>query len=168
MTDFDQLIKEKVNSKEYTYSAKSWQSFTQKAGWEGGFTLGHALLTGVAVVLVAIGTYVAVHSMGNEGDQIAPTIQKQPANEAIIAQDSITETENPVTAEAFETPAASPTTPTADNGRVNSPQTESAPAESSNLDTVTTNKTPVQKPIRRERITRIFEINTDTISSNDF
>ena len=35
-------------------------------------------------------------------------------------------------------------------------------------DTVGTSHTPVQKPARRERITRIFVIDPDTIPSNDF
>lgn len=171
MSDFDQLIKEKVNSKEYSYSAKNWQSFTQKAGWKSGFTLKHGLLTGAAVIVVAVGVYVAVRWTGGEAQQSTNPMQNQPVAETVMEQDSVVGTANEGVTAVAEAQVAEPTTPAVDNPtspQAKAPKRESNTAETPVTDTVTRDRTPVQKPIRRERITRIFEINPDTIPSNDF
>lgn len=172
MSDFDQLIKEKVNSKEYSYSAKNWQSFTQKAGWKGGFTLLHGLLAGAAVVVVAVGIYVAVRLTGHEEPQPTPSAQNDPVPETIIEPDSIVETEISTVEEAIEPIEEKPTTQIANNHNAatpaKAPKTEAHPATQPDTETVITPVKSEQKPARSERITRIFEINPDTIPSNDF
>lgn len=167
MSDFDQLIKEKVNSKEYSYSAKNWQSFTQKAGWKGGFTLLHGLLTGASVIAVAVGVYVAVRMTGGEAQQSTPPTKGNSDTEIVVKQDSLIE-EVPVMEEVVEMEAENTTTRSVNNDGARLPKNESTATEVSTTDTVKEEPHPVQKPMRRERITHIFEINTDTIPSNDF
>lgn len=168
MSDFDQLIKEKVNSKEYSYSAKNWQSFTQKAGWKGGFTLMHGLLTGAAVVAAAVGIYVAVRLTGSEAQQSTPPTQDKPDTEVVINQDSLVEADQPAVEEMAEKQTESMSTRITNNDGVHATKADAKPAEVPASDTVAQEPAPVKKPVRRERITRIFEINTDTILSNDF
>jgi len=172
MSDFDQLIKEKVNSKEYSYSAKNWQSFTQKAGWKGGFTLLHGLLTGAAVVVVAVGIYVAVRLTGHEEPQPTPSAQNDPVTETIIEPDSIVETEISTVEEAIEPIEEKPTTQIANNHNADAPakarKTETQPAKQTDAEIVTTPTKSEPKPVRSERIIHIYEINPDTIPSNDF
>lgn len=168
MSDFDQLIKEKVNSKEYTYSAKNWQSFTQKAGWKGSFTLLHGLLTGAAVIVVAVGIYVGVRLSGAEVQQPTPPAQNKPVTETVMEQDSIVELDKTGREVVTESKSESLSIVTTPHNNGKAPKTETSPAEVSATDMVKEEPDPVQKPVRRERITHIFEINTDTIPSNDF
>lgn len=168
MSDFDQLIKEKVNSKEYSYSAKNWQSFTQKAGWKGGFTLLHGLLTGAAVVAAAVGVYVAVRLTGSETQQSTPPTQDKPDTEIVMEQDSLAEADQLVAEDVADMQIESTPTQTAHHNGGATPKADATPTEVPATDTVAKEPAPVKKPVRRERITRIFEINTDTIPSNDF
>lgn len=177
MSDFDQLIKEKVNSKEYSYSAKNWQSFTQKAGWKGGFTFLHGLLTGAAVVVVAVGIYVAVRLTGHEEPQPTPSAQNDPVTETVIEpdsiQDSIVEPEISTAEESIKPTEEKPTSQI-DKG-INKPatpvkarKTETQPTKQTDAEIVTTPTKSEPKPVRSERIIHIYEINPDTIPSNDF
>ena len=174
MSDFDQLIKEKVNSKEYAYSAKNWQSFTQKAGWRRGFSLTQWLLTGVAVVVVAAGGGLAYWVWSGGKQSVDTRLQEQPTVEAATAPvaevktstaDISTETEmvtDVTTAQTVTSGKAG--TASHNTAPKTTPEQSSTPA----ADTVAASPTPVQKHVRRERITRIFVIDPDTIPSNDF
>ena len=168
MSDFEQLIKEKVNSKEYSYSAKNWQSFTQKAGWKSGFTLKHGLLIGAAVIVVAVGVYMAVRLSGGELQQSTTPSQDKPDTEIVMGQDSLLEADQLVAEEVSEMQTESTSTQTICHNGGTTPKAETTPEGMPSSDTVTKNPEPVKKPVRRERITRIYEINTDTISSNEF
>jgi hypothetical protein len=168
MSDFDQLIKEKVNSKEYSYSAKNWQSFTQKAGWKSGFALKHGLLIGAAVIVVAGGVYVAVRLSGDELQQSTTPSQDKPDTEIVMGQDSLLEADQLVAEEVKEMQTESTSTQTINHNGGATPKAEATSEGMPSSDTVSKKPKPTQKPVRRERITRIFEINTDTISSNEF
>ncbi len=173
MSDFDQLIKEKINSKEYAYSAKNWQSFTQKAGWRRGFSLTHWLLTGAAVVVVAAGGGLAYWLWAGGKQPVDARMQEQPAVEE--ATTPVTEMEAStmeISTETTEptdiTTTQAVTTEPAATHRNTPPKATQEESSMPAADTVGTSHTPVQKPARRERITRIFVIDPDTIPSNDF
>lgn len=176
MSDFDQLIKEKVNSKEYAYSAKNWQSFTQKAGWRRGFSLTQWLLTGAAVVVVAAGGGLAYWLWAGGKQSVDARTQEQPTVEEATAPVMETKetTAEILTETSTEVQADNTIEPIVTTGKASTANSGSAPKatpEQPNTpatDTMTTTNPPVQKPARRERITRIFVIDPDTIPSNDF
>jgi cytoskeletal protein RodZ len=176
MSDFDQLIKEKINSKEYAYSAKNWQSFTQKAGWRRGFSLTQWLLTVAAVVVVAAGGGLAYWLWAGGKQSVDTRMQEQPTVEAATAP-AMETTESTVeipTEPATEVQSDNAVNQTVTSGKAASANNSSAPKatpEQHNTpaaDTTVTCNPPAQKPVRRDRITRIFVIDPDTIPSNDF
>ena len=174
MSDFDQLIKEKINSKEYAYSAKKWQSFTKKAGWRKGFSLTHWLLTGAAVVVVAAGSGLAYWLWTGGEQSVDIRMQGQPTMEEATAP--VTEVEESTAEISTETATMTDitTAQTVTSGKTATESHNTAPKatpEQNNkptADTMVSSSTPLQKPARKERITRIYVIDPDTIPSNDF
>jgi hypothetical protein len=171
MSDFDQLIKEKVNSKEYAYSAKKWQSFTKKAGWRRGFSTIHWLLSGAAVVAVAVGLFFVLRPAKDAPQTSIPEQNIHKGNDmeemTVSATDTAEYMEVAATEEqALVTPIAEVKENVANSNKLpeTNPATETSPA----ADTVAKPRTPVQKPSQNGRITRIFVIDPDTIPSNDF
>ena len=176
MSDYDQLIKDKINSKQYAYSAKNWQNFTKKAGWRRGFSLTQWLLTGAAVVAVAASGYLAYRLLTNEPQQTEVYTQENPlAEEAVTPAEGITEstvereTEIMADAQTNETVVQSVTTgKSTTTNSTTKPGTTPNTSSALDTDTVATSHEPAQKPIRKDRVTRIFVIDPDTIPSNDF
>ena len=176
MSDFDQLIKEKINSKEYAYSAKNWQSFTKKAGWRRGFSLTQWLLTAAAVVVVAAGGGLAYWLWAGGKQSVDTRMQEQPTVEAATAplMETPESTVEILTEPATEAQADNAVNQVITSGKTATANSSSAPKatlEQYNTpaaDTTATSNPPAQKPVRRDRITRIFVIDPDTIPSNDF
>lgn len=162
MTDFDQLIKEKVEQKEYPYSAASWHSFARKAGLKSALTITQSVIIAVvSVSIVAVGSWFGIRHF-SAPDEVVPevVVEETPAEEPIMvaADTTIIEevAEEPVAEEMVPTPSRKPA-PKVTNEMPNVPAT----------DTVAEQK-PAREPILRpKKPRRILEIDPDTIKSNE-
>lgn len=166
--NFDQLFKEKINSKSYPYSAKAWKSFSKKMGWGSG--LGSAqviVITTLASLIIAAGGYFLYHQL--RSDRLPATSCETPTQPASItdtmhtsnAIDTIhTQEIDNATVETSEQPKQN-TAPR------NSNVAASQPVSSTATDTVSSVKNNKTYILRPKNPRRILEINTDTIKSND-
>ncbi len=167
MTDFDQLIKEKIEQKEYSYSASSWHRFAKKAGLKSALTVTQSVIIAVAsVAIIAVGSWFGIrHFSAMEPATTAP-VQQMPVEEPVLLAADTAEVEvvaenpvaeNPVEEEVVTAPIRKPAPPKV---------TEEAPKAAA-TDTVAAQK-PERKPIPRPKNPRrILEINPDTIKSNE-
>lgn len=163
MTDFDQLIKEKIEQKEYPYSAASWHSFARKAGLKSALTVTQSVIIAlVSVAIVAVGSWFGIRHF-SASDEAVPTVvmETTTAEEpALAAADTVSVevvAEEPVEEEAVTAPSRKPVAPTVTD------ETHRAAA----TDTATEQK-PARKPILRPKNPRrILEIDPDTIKSNE-
>lgn len=163
MTDFDQLIKEKVNKKEYPYSASSWRRFSQKAGLKSALTLTKAVVIGISSAsLIAVAGWCGFHFMSPKAE-VAPAVET-----------AVRDLPEPEVAAVVDTACAEPTissdSPTelpSTNGTKVKPEAKVVAPEKTVVDTTATEK-PERKPILRPKNPRrILEIDPDTIKSND-
>lgn len=70
---FDKLIREKVNGKNYPYSASSWHSFQSKAGLKSTLSIVHSVLIGAAsVVVVGVGCYLGYRHFQSQPSSVRP------------------------------------------------------------------------------------------------
>lgn len=160
MTDFDQIIKEKVEQKEYPYSASSWHSFAKKAGLKSVLTTSQSIFIAVlSVAIIAVGSWFGIR-LFSASDEVAPvSVEQLPAEKPVLAVDTVAvEDEEEVLDEEAVAPApiCKPTSPMV---------MDETPAKVT--DTVSESK-PVRKPILRPKNPRrILEIDPDTIRSNE-
>ena len=159
MSDFDQLIKEKINSKEYAYSAKNWQSFTKKAGWRRVFSLTHWLLTGAAVVVVAAGGGLAYWLWTGGKQPVDTRMQEQPTVEEATApvtemKASTVEISTEATTPTDITTTQAVTTDPAATNRNTPPKATQEESSMPAADTVGTSHTPGELPAEENRIPR--------------
>ena len=161
MTDFDQIIKQKVEQKEYSYSASSWHRFAKKAGLKSALTASQSVIIAiVSVAVVSVGSWLGVRYLA-PSQEVEPTMEviveevPAPAPELTVADTAVSETpEETVTV----------TKPTA--LRHKTEVTNEAP-KATVADTVSDPK-PVKKPILRpKKPRRILEIDPDTLKSNE-
>lgn len=162
MTDFDQLIKEKLEQKEYPYSASSWHRFAQKAGLKSALTVTQSVIIAVAsVAIVAVGSWFGIRHFSSMEPAATATSQQMPVEEPVLLAADTTMVE-----EVSEEPNETEAIPT--SGR--KPVSANASADVSNnasADTATEKK-PVREPILRPKNPRrILEIDPDTIKSNE-
>ena len=162
MTDFDQLIKEKIEQKEYSYSASSWHHFAKKAGLKSALTVTQSVIIAVAsVAIIAVGSWFGIcHFSAMEPAAPAP-VQQMPVEEPVLLAADTAEVEvvaeEPAAEEVVTAPSRKPATPKV---------TEEAPKAAA-TDTVAAQK-PERKPILRPKNPRrILEIDPDTIKSNE-
>lgn len=162
MTDFDQLIKEKIEQKEYSYSASSWHRFAKKAGLKSALTVTQSVIIAVAsVAIIAVGSWFGIrHFSAMEPATTAPVQQMTVEEPVLLAADTAeveVVAEEPVAEEVVTAPSRKPAPPKV---------TEEAPKAAA-TDTVAAQK-PERKPILRPKNPRrILEINPDTIKSNE-
>ena len=158
MTDFDQIIKEKVEKKEYPYSASSWHSFAKKAGLKSALTATQSVIIAVvSVAVISVGSWWGIRYLSPEQEVVAVdevTVEETPATALPVT--------NTVATEVSE--EAVPTVETPAPSRKATPKdTPKSPA----TDTARTTK-PAKEPILRPKNPRrILEIDPDTIKSND-
>ena len=161
MTDFDQIIKQKVEQKEYPYSASSWHRFAKKAGLKSALTASQSVIIAiVSVAVVSVGSWLGVRYLA-PSQEVEPTMEviveevPAPAPKLTVADTAVSETpEETVT-------VTKPTAP-----RHKTEVTNEAP-KATVTDTVSEPK-PVKKPILRPKNPRrILEIDPDTIKSNE-
>lgn len=164
MTDFDQIIKEKVEQKEYPYSASSWHSFAKKAGLKSALTLTQSVIIAViSVTIIAVGSWFGIRHFSVSDEVVPASMEQLPAEEPVLATiDTVAVeevTEEPVVeeAEVAPVPRRKPVTPEV---------ADKAP-KAAVIDTAAEQK-PARKPILRPKNPRrILEIDTDTIKSNE-
>lgn len=163
MTDFDQLIKEKIEQKEYPYSASSWHRFAQKAGLKSSLTITQSVIIAVAsVAIIAVGSWFGIRHFF-AGDEVMPTVvtEETPVGEPmLVAADTIiveTVSEESIETETIPAPSRKP---------VSANASEDVP-NNATADTAAVQK-PVREPILRPKNPRrILEIDPDTIKSNE-
>ena len=158
MTDFDQLIKEKIEQKEYSYSASSWHRFAKMAGLKSALTLTQSVIIAiVSVTIIAVGSWFGIRHFSVSDEVVPASMEQLPAEEPVLAAVDTIAVE-----EVTEEPVEEATVPAP--GRKPSPKvTDKAP------DTATVTKPRNERePILRPKDTwRILEIDPDTIKSNE-
>lgn len=159
MTDFDQLIKEKVGQKEYSYSASSWHHFAKKAGLKSALTASQSVIIAVvSVSVISVGSWLGVRYLAPSQDT-APaaevTVEDFPEPELSVA-DTLVEVSPEDTMPVSET-----TTPQPKTSRQ---KVTSAAAVSDTFSKPKQVREPILRPVNHRRI---LEINPDTIKSNE-
>ena len=160
MTDFDQLIKGKIEQKEYSYSASSWHSFAKKAGLKSALTVSQSVIIAlVSVAVISVGSWLGIRYLSSEQEVLPAaevSVEEAPVPAPALPATDTVATE--VTEEAVPavetlapsrkvTPKDTPKTPVTDTAR--------APKQ-------------VKEPILRPKHPRrILEIDPDTIKSNE-
>ncbi|MCQ2262668.1 MAG: hypothetical protein MJZ70_00115 [Bacteroidales bacterium] len=173
MSEFDQLFKEKVEEKKYEYSAKSWQSFKQKAGWKKSSKGLHTVVIScIGIIAVVLGCYFGYRFLNDTNEKpVTPggenSCQKPAA--AGVAESQTTEMKSDE--QMPETSTASQVEKSA-TGNTDQPKPQVEPVEEPTTvakpDTTATKPTPSRKPTNTGRVRHIFVINPDTIPNNDF
>lgn len=162
MTEFDQIIKKKIEEKEYPYSAASWHNFARKAGLKSALTVSHTILvTVLSVAVVAVGSWFGIRHFSApkpvEPVTVVDSLPEEPA--PVIVDSSSIENETVAPAEDTLVSAVKASTPRC----IKDEQVKETPS----ADTVSKSK-PVRKPILRPKNPRrILEIDPDTIKSNE-
>jgi len=167
MTEFDQIIKQKVNEKQYAYTAKSWRSFAQKKGIHPGWSAWQVVAICVAsAVVVSVGCILGFH-YGSDSAGNSPVVnQNYPVKSIVVEEDTVggaqVDTENVVDL-VVEMPVEPPATATSNRARVQ-PQSESTQTAQS-VDTM--EHKPRVASVRPRTIRRVLVIDPDTIPNND-
>lgn len=158
MTDFDQIIKEKVEQKEYPYSAASWHSFAKKAGLKSALTLTQSVIIAVvSVTIIAVGSWFGIRHFSVSDEVVPASLEQLPAEEPVLAAVDTIAVE-----EVTEEPVEEATVPAP--GRKPTPKvTDKAP----DTDTVTEPRNEREPILRPKDTWRILEIDPDTIKSNE-
>ena len=162
MTDFDQIIKQKVEQKEYPYSASSWHRFAKKAGLKSALTASQSVVIAViSVAVISVGSWLGIRYF-SPSQETAPVaeiaVEETPAQELTAVDTVVPEAnEEIVIVTEPSSPSRKPIQPEVTNEAPNAPV----------ADTVSEPK-PVKKPILRPKNPRrILEIDPDTIKSNE-
>ena len=172
MSEFDQLIKQKIDQQKYEYSAKSWQKFTEKAGWKAGLTtLQITAIATISAVIISVVGYVGYQFIATESQSI-PT---PPAASTIKTTDSTSTVAVDTTEPIIETV---PETSTVDHISVseNRPQKRDLQSVTNDNETVSTiQKDTISQQnqvVKRKHYTggirKITIIDLDSIKTNDF
>ena len=164
MTDFDQIIKEKIEQKEYSYSASSWHNFAQKAGLKSALTVTQSVIIAVvSVAVISAGSWLGIR-------YLAPSQEQEPVAEVTVeevpVEDPVVVATDTVTTEVSEEPVCTPQ-PVISCPKVSNPTNTPETPKATTADTVSEPK-PAKKPILRPKNPRrILEIDPDTIKSNE-
>lgn len=179
MDQFDQTIKDKINSASYDYQPQAWRSFKRSSGMPT-LSAGAKFAIGSAAVAVVGGTlFFTLHEndnrYGQENNPIQTVNQQAPDTENIfqdtilIADNSLEEVDNSqsVDVKPVSTSTTKPSSPQAAQHPVTSQQTSTTDETPAQTTTPThTQARPAAKP--NTYYGRPLEILVDTISSIDF
>lgn len=165
MTDnFDQLFKEKVDSKSYSYSAKAWRKFSKKAGFGGASTAQVVAIATASTLVIALGGFFLYQKLAT-----APAAEPTPI--AISNPDSTLNTEIIDTFCVVNQEVSQPqeNIQTTENKNIKAKANTSCTAQNSVPSTDSIKKAEPEKKyiLRPKNPHRILEINTDTIKSNE-
>lgn len=179
MDQFDQTIKDKINSASYDYQPQAWRSFKRSSGMST-LSVGAKLAIGSAAVAVVGGTlFFTLHEndnrYGQENNPIQTVNQQAPDTENIL-QDTVLMANNSLEeADSSQTADVKPeSTSTAKHFAPQAAQRPAATRQISATDEApaqTTTPSPTQaRPATKPNIYygRPLEILVDTISSIDF
>lgn len=168
MSEFDQLIREKINNKKYEYSAKSWQSFTKKAGWKSGLTaLQTVAIVVVSVVVVSCGCLFGYKFLHSENSLPVQPETEQPCQNLVVS-DTVSATAVETDDVVVEEQNRQETKIEAATNKVSKVAENDENSKQVVADTTSAQPAKGRKVVARERVRKIFVIDTDTISSNDF
>ncbi len=163
---FDQLFKDKINSKEYQYSAKAWRSYTQRAGI-AKFAVGKVItIVASSLVVLSVGGYFLYQQLSKTSLQTPITAESQsivPPEENNIAID--TSLSSDTIEEKIDVSSENQKKTTKWN-RQEVKTTDSSVIHKS-PDTISTPSVQRKPIIRKKPNRRILEINPDTIPTND-
>lgn len=159
MTDFDNIIKQKISEKKYAYSAKKWHSFSQKAGIKSLLSAGQVtLISAVSVAVLTVGGVVLHRQLSNNTEPI-PTSPEPTTQEVLVTVDTIQDPIPEVENNGSDT--CVPTVPAI--RQVYSPKQET-PITKKDSCVQKVTKTPILRPKENRHI---LVIRTDTILSNE-
>lgn len=175
MSEFDQLIKQKIDCKKYECSAKSWQKFTKKAGWKAGLTgLQITMIAAVSAIVIAVGSFVGHKTLTHTN----PSVPTPPTANIPCTTDSTLSASSNTIEQFSETDITTPKTSTVASNSSYSIKNESTDSKvvTENIneteiikkDTVSNNKPIVKRKEYNGPIRRVPIIDLDTIKSNDF
>ena len=165
MDKFDEIIKEKINSKSYEYTPKAWKSFKRQSGMPMMGVGTKLALTAISVAIVGVGLYfILAH---NPEPQESTTIvteaqktEKQQVDTIELAENMVMEDVSEETvASACPIPVSSPSTPKHQNTQN---------AEGTAADNTETLQPHQPRHISKTIYYRPTEILVDTISPFDF
>lgn len=163
MTDFDKIIKQKVEGKKYPYSASAWQSFASKAGIKSALTLGQSIIIGaVSFAVISVGGIALYkHLSSNESTPIpVQPAQSTEIPEAVVSDTLIEQSEMDSVIETQ--PVINTNASTKQVVKQNDEQDKNPVIKQDTIEK-TTKKPPILRPKNNRRI---LEIRTDTIKSN--
>ena len=179
MDQFDQTIKDKINSASYDYQPQAWRSFKRSSGMPT-LGVGAKLAIGSAAVAVVGGTlFFTLHENDNrygQEDNYIQTVNQQAPEAKTILQDTILIANNSLE-EADSSQIVEVKPMSTSTAKLSSPQAAQHPVttqQNSTTDEVpaqTTTPTPTQtRPATKPNTYygRPLEILVDTISSIDF
>ena len=170
MDNFDQLLKEKIEQKQYAYKASAWRKFARQSGI--GTSVGALKIAAISLVAVgslSTGGYLAYKYLSPKSEATPETIQAmtEPTSEPIIATEDtvqITEAEiNPVIYCDFGLTPEEEKRMEKWEAQQNAAATNDNPAQQPSA---TSSEEP-KKPIERDNGWRVVIINPDTIGSDN-
>lgn len=173
MSEFDKLIREKIDDKKYEYSAKSWQSFTKKVGWKSGLTTLQSVAIIIAsIIVVSCGCLIGYKFLHSENGVPAQSESEIPCQDLVVsdtvgsAEGEVREVEVMEAEKAQEVATKMPKKCEVAKSKVE----EDIENKSVNAVTNANSTEPARERriVKRERVKQIFIIDTDTIPSNDF
>lgn len=167
--NFDQLFKEKINSKNYPYSNKAWKSFSKKMGWKSGLSVAQSIvITTLTSLIIAAGGYFLYHQI--HSDKLPVTSSETEPQQPVTIIDTILPPSSLDTLSPQETADVASETPEQPKQKTASKSnniTPSQPSTNASTDTLSAKKNTPKYILRPKNPRRILEINTDTIKSND-
>ena len=165
MDNFDQLLKEKIEQKEYAYKASAWRKFARQSGIGSSVgALKIAAISLIAVGLLSTGGYLAYKYLSPKAEA-TPDMQvmTEPTSEPIIAaEDTVQITETEINPEIYCDFGLTPE----EEKRMEKRETKHNAAATHDNPTqqqpATATEEP-KKPIERDNGWRVVIINPDTI-----
>ena len=152
MDNFDQLLKEKIEQKQYAYKASAWRKFARQSGI--GTSVGALKIAAISLVTVGLlstGGYLAYKYLSSKPVDETTQVMAEPSEEpTIVAEDTLQLTE--IAAEEPMQPSPK------QEAKTNATATRKVPAQQS----ATQTEEP-KKPIERNDNWRVVIINPDTI-----
>ncbi len=167
--NFDQLFKEKINSKNYPYSNKAWKSFSKKMGWKSGLSVAQSIvITTLTSLIIAAGGYFLYQQI--HSDKLPVTSSETEPQQPVTIIDTILPPSSLDTLSPQETADVASETPEQPKQKTASKSNDippSQPSTNASTDTLSAKKNTPKYILRPKNPRRILEINTDTIKSND-
>ena len=171
MDNFDQLLKAKIEQKQYAYKASAWRKFARQSGI--GTSVGALKIAAISLVTVGLlstGGYLAYKYLSPKPEATADTMQvmTEPANEPIIAaEDTIQIADANLNTQPDEIYCDFGVTPEEMKRLEEREAKQNATTSEKPVQQATTPTEEPKKPIERDDKWRVVIINPDTIGSDN-